>query len=99
MLLPQQKLSKDELGGSIHPLFQKKKLRLSKKTSRWQVQNMYYVCHIMPRESPWCRMILISKNYLGLKSNLAKKRKRERTGLLIFITLMPLGKLSFVELN
>lgn len=75
MLLPQQKLSKDELGGSIHPLFQKKNLRLSKKTSRWQVQNMYYVCHIMPRESPWCRMILISKNYLGLKSNLAKKKE------------------------
>lgn len=99
MLLPQQKLSKDELGGSIHPLFQKKNLRLSKKTSRWQVRNMYYACHIMPRESPWRRMILISKKLPGFKKQFGKKGRGERTGLLIFITLMPLGKLSFVELN
>lgn len=63
---------------------------------------MYYVCHVMPMESPWHRMVLISKYYLDSKSNLAKKKKKnggKRIGFFIFITLMPLGKLSFVELN
>ena len=36
---------------------------------------MYYVCHITLRESPWHRMLLISKNYLVSKSNMAKKKK------------------------
>lgn len=39
---------------------------------------MYYVCHIMPRESPWHKMLLISKNYPGSKNNLAEKKRIPR---------------------
>lgn len=37
----------------------------------------------------------------GFKKQFGKKKKKrgERIGFLIFIKLMPLGKLSFVELN
>lgn len=76
---------------------------MSKKTSRCQVENMY--CLSCNAQGIFLAQNVTDKkkikNYLCSKSNLAKKKKGRGKiiGSLIFITLMTLRKLSFVELN
>lgn len=60
MLITQQKLSKDEQGRSIHSLFQKRARGCQRKLAGVKLKTCI-VCHVMPRESSWHRMLLIKK--------------------------------------